>query len=160
MCVTKILDDCFLCLSHIFLGIFACFSCRFCSRVFLVLLLCCLRRPCACIICCFVVLVCFAVGVRYDGDFVVCFVCACAYLVSLYLCVSHTYLLGFGFVAAGVWLLRVCAYALTSTMHVREYFLFTHAIACYLWFCHLFNQFNFLYTQPEPLKMAKLDRYV
>ena len=160
MCVTKILCDCLLCLAHIFLCIFACFSCHFCSRVFLVLLLCCLRRPCACIICCFVVLVCFAVGVRYDGDFVACFVCTCAYLVSLYLCVSHTYLLGFGFVAAGVWLLRVCAYVLPSTIHVCEYFLFTHAIACYLWFCHLFNQFNFLCAQPEPLKMAKLDRYV
>ena len=70
----------------------------FCFRLFLVLLLCCLRRPCECAFCCFYVLVCFAVGVRCTSELVACFVCVCACVVSFCLCVSRGNLLAFAVV--------------------------------------------------------------
>lgn len=79
------LGACLLCFAWAFFVFFVFFSCRFCLSIFLVLLLCCLRRPCGCVFCCFVALVCFAVGVRCDGEFAPCFV----YALCRFACTCH-----------------------------------------------------------------------
>ena len=74
------LGACLLCFVHAFSTFVGCFSCRFCLRLFLTLLMCYLRRPCECDFYYFYVLVCFSVGVRCTSELVACFVCVCVYM--------------------------------------------------------------------------------
>ena len=131
------LGACLLCFARAFFAFVDCFSCRFCLRLFLVLLLCCLRRPCGCAFCCFCGLVCFAVGVRCVSDFVACFLCARACLVSCCLCVSRANLLVFAVVVMSVCLFRAHAHTLVSTRALAHTLTLAHTIACCTWFHYL-----------------------
>ena len=105
---------CCVLLEHFFV-FFVFFSCRFCLCLFLVLLLYYLRRPCGYGFCCFVALVCFAVGVRCAVDFWSCFVRACVCLVSCCLYMSRVNILVFAVVVARACLLCARAHTLVST---------------------------------------------
>ena len=127
-----------------------CFSCRFCLCYFLVLLLCRLRRPCGCAFCSFCGLVCFAVGVRCASDFVACFVCLRACLVSFCLCVSRANLLVFAVVVVSVCFLRAHAHAVVSTRALAHALTLAHGIVCCTWFCYLPAPSGSRHAQPQP----------
>ena len=151
-CISSITTSgaCLLCFVCAFFSFVDCFSCRFCLRHFLVSLTCHLRRPCGCAFCCFCGLICFAVGVMCESDFVACFVCARACLVPCCLCVSRANLLVFVVVVASVCLLRAHAHTLVSTRALAHALTLAHNIVCYTWFYYLLSPSASLHDQPQP----------
>ena len=142
------LDICLLCFVYSVYVFFTCFSCQFCLRLLLVLLLCCLVRPCECIFCCFVTLLCFAVEVRCTGEFVACLVCACVCLMKFFLYMPHANVLSFVAVVAHACLFHERAHTLTNTHTLAHALALDHTFVRCNWFCRFLPPSSLWHDQP------------
>ena len=112
-----------------FCGFFVHFKCQCFMHLLLVLLWRCLVRPCECIFCSFVTLVCFAVGVRYTDEFAVCLVGPCARLMKFCVCMSHANVLIFLVVVVHECLLHERVHTLVSACALAHALVLAHNFA-------------------------------
>ena len=98
----KILCAWLLCFTCSFFAFVDCFSCQFCLRLFLVLLMCCLRHPWGWTSCCFFLLLVLRLGFGVLMS-LLCVLCVCVHVLYRFTCVCRVQIFSFSLV-----LLRVC----------------------------------------------------